>query len=75
LILTETPKEGAFHLAERLSEKIAGTALPAELKALRDEPVNIGIASFPEDGGSRDDLLQVASSPLNSGSSVLRSIE
>ena len=75
LILTETPKEGAFRLAERLSEKIAGTALPTELEFLRDEPVNIGIASFPEDGGCRDDLLQVASSPLNDGSSVLRSTE
>jgi len=73
LILTETPKEGAFRLAERLSEKIAGTSLPEELMLLKGEAVNIGIASFPEDGGDQEDLLQVASSPLNSGSSVLGS--
>ena len=71
LILTETPKEGAFRLAERLSEKIAGISLPEELGAFKGETINIGIASFPEDGNDREDLLQVASSPLNGGSSVL----
>jgi diguanylate cyclase (GGDEF)-like protein len=75
VLLTETPKEGAFRLAERLSEKILGTSLSEELSKLKEEPLNIGIASFPEDGGSRDDLLQVASSPLNGGSSVLRSAD
>ncbi|KPL19464.1 MAG: hypothetical protein AMJ92_03305 [candidate division Zixibacteria bacterium SM23_81] len=73
LILTETPKEGAFHLAERLREKIAETSLSEDLELLKGEAVNIGIASFPEDGSDQDDLLQVASSPLNSGSSVLGS--
>ena len=71
LILTETPKEGAFRLAERLSEKIAGISLPEELGAFKGETINIGIASFPEDGNNQEDLLQVASSPLNGGSSVL----
>lgn len=71
LILTETPKEGAFRLAERLGEKITGTSLPEGLKPPIGDAVNIGIASFPEDGNSQEDLLQVASSPLNSGSSVL----
>jgi diguanylate cyclase (GGDEF)-like protein len=75
ILLTETPKEGAFRLAERLSEKITSTTLSQELEKLKEEPLNIGIASFPEDGGSRDDLLQVASSPLNGGSSVLRSTD
>jgi len=75
LILTETPKEGAFRLAERLHDKVAGTTLSEDLKMLREEPLNVGIASFPEDGGSREDLLQVASSPLNDGSSVLRSTD
>jgi diguanylate cyclase (GGDEF)-like protein len=75
VLLTETPKEGAFSLAQRLSEKISSTALSEELRGLKQEPLNIGIASFPEDGSSQDDLLQVASSPLNSGSSVLRSAD
>jgi diguanylate cyclase (GGDEF)-like protein len=73
LILTETPKEGAFRLAERLSEKIIGTSIPENLGMLKKEDVNIGIASFPEDGSHSEDLLQVASSPLNTGSSVLGS--
>jgi diguanylate cyclase (GGDEF)-like protein len=73
LLLTETPKEGAFRLAERLAEKITGSSLSKELQKLKEGLLNIGIASFPEDGGNQDDLLQVASSPLNSGSSVLRS--
>jgi diguanylate cyclase (GGDEF)-like protein len=72
VLLTETPKEGAFRLAERLSEKITGSHLSEELQGLKEELLNIGIASFPEDGAHQDDLLQVASSPLNGGSSVLR---
>ena len=75
LLLTETPKEGALRLAKRLSEKIAGITLPEELKLLKDGVVNIGIASFPEDGGDREDLLQVASSPLNGELSVMPSID
>ena len=71
LILTETPKEGAFRLAGRLSERIASISLPEELGAFKGETINIGIASFPEDGNNQEDLLQVASSPLNGGSSVL----
>ena len=71
LILTETPKEGAFRLAERLSEKMVGTTMPEDVGTLQGADVNIGIASFPEDGSQREDLLQVASSPLNTGSSVL----
>jgi len=71
LILTETPKEGAFRLAGRLSERIASISLPEELGAFKGETINIGIASFPEDGKNQEDLLQVASSPLNGGSSVL----
>ena len=73
VLLTETPKEGAFRLAERLSEKITGSSLPEELQGLKAGAFNIGIASFPEDGAQQDDLLQVASSPLDGGSSVLRS--
>ncbi len=75
LLLTETPKEGALRLAKRLSEKIARTTLPEELKLLKDGVVNVGIASFPEDGGDREDLLQVASSPLNSELSVMPSVD
>lgn len=71
LMLTETPKEGAFCLAERLSEMISSTTLPEELSAFQGETINIGIASFPEDGNDQEDLLQVACSPLNGGSSVL----
>jgi diguanylate cyclase (GGDEF)-like protein len=72
VLLTETPKEGAFRLAERLNEKITGSGLSKELRGLKKESLNIGIASFPEDGAQRDDLLQVASSPLDGGASVLR---
>jgi len=75
VLLTETPKEGAFRLAERLSEKITGSSLSEGLQGLKEESLNIGIASFPEDGAQQDDLLQVASSPLNGGSSVLRGPE
>jgi len=74
VLLTETPKEGAFRLAERLSEKITGSSVSKELQDLKRESLNIGIASFPEDGAQRDDLLQVASSPLNNGASVLRGL-
>ncbi len=72
VLLTETPKEGAFRLAERLREKVTGSGLWEGFQGLKEESFNIGIASFPEDGTQQDDLLQVASSPLNSGSSVLR---
>jgi len=73
VLLTETPKEGAFRLAERLNDTIIGSSLSEELQGVKEESFNIGIASFPEDGAQQDDLLQVASSPLNNGSSVLRS--
>jgi diguanylate cyclase (GGDEF)-like protein len=55
VLLPETPSKGAFEVAERIRNAIAGR--PLEMGERRiSSSVSIGIATFPEDGSSLDAL-------------------
>jgi diguanylate cyclase (GGDEF)-like protein len=55
VLLPETPSKGAFEVAERIRNAIAGR--PLEMGDRRiNSSVSIGIATFPDDGSSLDAL-------------------
>jgi len=55
VMLPETPAKGAWEVAERIRRAIA--ARPLELESGRiSTSISVGIATFPEDGGSLDAL-------------------
>jgi len=60
LILPETPKVGAAIKAERLRSHIAGTDFGKDVEIT----LSVGVASFPEDGNSRDALVHAADTAL-----------
>jgi diguanylate cyclase (GGDEF)-like protein len=57
VILPETPRESALHVAERLRERIEHNAAGA-LKGIADRAVTVsaGVVSYPDDGAARDEL-------------------
>jgi len=55
VLLPETPAKGAMEVAERIRGRIASTPLPLEGRSIVSS-VSIGIASYPEDGGTLDAL-------------------
>jgi diguanylate cyclase (GGDEF)-like protein len=55
VLLPETPPKGALDVAERVREAVAALAVDVE-GARVSTSVSIGMASFPEDGGSLDAL-------------------
>ena len=56
VLLPETPSKGALEVAERIREAVAGT--PLELDGNRVTiTVSIGVAGYPQDGGSLDALV------------------
>ncbi|MDH3975098.1 MAG: diguanylate cyclase [Deltaproteobacteria bacterium] len=59
ILLPETPKEGARHLAERYRNRIAEYAFPAASQLQAGEiTVSIGVSTFPEDGDSKETLIE-----------------
>ena len=64
VLLPETPLQKAVNLAERLCDLIAAHAIPiADDKAL-NVTASIGVASFPEQCGSWEELLNAADSAM-----------
>jgi diguanylate cyclase (GGDEF)-like protein len=57
VILPETPRESALHVAERLRERIERNAAGA-LKGIADRAVtvSVGVVSYPDDGTAREEL-------------------
>jgi len=55
VLLPETPGQGAMDVAERIRNRVAGTPLELDGKRVVSS-VSIGIACFPEDGGTLDAL-------------------
>lgn len=61
IILTQTSKEQALVIAERIRKRIADHALPASSQehAIKTS-VSVGIATFPHDASSKEDLIAKA---------------
>lgn len=58
IILTNTPKQQAFMIAERLRQQIAQYQFPvASSKRRLQLTVSLGLASFPEDAGTKEELI------------------
>jgi diguanylate cyclase (GGDEF)-like protein/excisionase family DNA binding protein len=57
VVLVETPKEGAILVAERIREKLEAAVFPPSREPLT---MSIGVASYPEDGSIKEELLDRA---------------
>lgn len=60
VLLPGTPRAAATVVAQRITEGIARHRFLAGRQLLQIPGVSLGIATFPEDGGTADDLLAVA---------------
>jgi diguanylate cyclase (GGDEF)-like protein len=65
VLLPDTPAKGALEVAERIRNRIAATPLPINGTAITAS-VSIGIACYPEDGGTLDSLAAHADGALYS---------
>jgi len=65
VLLPETPAKGAMEVAERIRTRIAGTPLELDQRRIVSS-VSIGIACYPEDGRTLDDLATHADRALYS---------
>jgi diguanylate cyclase (GGDEF)-like protein len=65
VLLPDTPAKGAMEVAERIRTRIASLALAVNGSAI-SASVSIGIASYPEDGGTLDALAAHADGALYS---------
>jgi diguanylate cyclase (GGDEF)-like protein len=63
VLLPDTPAKGALEVAERIRQGIAGTPLHTEGHSIVIS-VSIGIACYPEDGGTLDSLAAHADGAL-----------
>jgi diguanylate cyclase (GGDEF)-like protein/excisionase family DNA binding protein len=57
VVLVDTPKDGAVLVAERIREKLEEAIFPPSREPLT---VSIGVATFPEDGSIKEELLDRA---------------
>jgi diguanylate cyclase (GGDEF)-like protein len=64
IIVTETSGEDAFAVADKLRKLISQTAFPG---VPRPVTVTAGVASFPENGTNRDELVKAADTALYTG--------
>lgn len=65
VLLPDTPSKGAMEVAERIRTRIATASLPVNGRSLAAS-VSIGIACYPEDGGTLDALAAHADGALYS---------
>ncbi|HUQ74699.1 MAG TPA: GGDEF domain-containing protein [Burkholderiales bacterium] len=63
VLLPDTPAKGAMEVAERIRTRIANAALPVNGTSV-SASVSIGIACYPEDGGTLDALAAHADGAL-----------
>ncbi|HUW58525.1 MAG TPA: diguanylate cyclase [Planctomycetota bacterium] len=65
VIAPETPKQGAIDLAERLRQEIEGADFErAEVMPHGKFTISIGVASYPQDGSSKSELIERADQAL-----------
>jgi diguanylate cyclase (GGDEF)-like protein len=65
IVMPQTDKEEAFVVAERIRENIKASLMNRYKKFLRPSiTVSIGIASFPQDGRSMDELIESVDAAL-----------
>jgi diguanylate cyclase (GGDEF)-like protein len=65
LILPETSRKRAFEMAERIREKIASTPFEHSGQSLAGKlTISAGVATFPVDAASEEELIQKADSSL-----------
>jgi len=65
VMLPETPKAGALIRAERLRSYVAAHPFPnREKQPLGKLTVSVGVATFPEDGKTREEVLEAADQAL-----------
>jgi diguanylate cyclase (GGDEF)-like protein/excisionase family DNA binding protein len=57
VVLVDTPKDGAVLVAERIREKLEAAVFPPSREPLT---MSIGVASYPEDGSIKEELLDRA---------------
>jgi diguanylate cyclase (GGDEF)-like protein len=65
VLLPDTPSKGAMEVAERIRTRIAAMTVPANGSSIAAS-VSIGIACYPEDGGTLDALAAHADGALYS---------
>jgi diguanylate cyclase (GGDEF)-like protein len=63
IVLPETPKDQAMTVAERLRRSVCSESIKAFDEDLR-MTVSVGIATYPEDAGSVEDLIEKADTAL-----------
>ncbi len=63
IILSETPLEGALQTSERIRYEIENHKLEANGEE-ENITVSIGVATFPEDGSTREELIEAADKAL-----------
>ncbi len=61
ILLTQTPPEGAIHVAEKLRHVVERWNFPG---VPRPVTISIGVAEFPVDGRSRDELVRAADNAM-----------
>lgn len=64
LVLPETGTDGAYRLAERLRDTLAGKPLPAPGGKLICPRLSIGIATYPSDASTLAELIETADANL-----------
>lgn len=65
IVLPETDKEGAFTFSERIKGHLEDFLLNEEELEDKDIMINAGIATFPDDGITNDELYEVVNESLN----------
>ncbi len=60
VILPETNKENAMHVATRMCESLASTPIPVEENVTVKMTASFGVASLPEDAETKIDLIRLA---------------
>lgn len=76
LLLTETPKDGALHVVEKVRRiKELLPSLRDNKGSMRGVDVNVGLVTFPEDGDSGVALLKSARQKLFENTSDKRTVE
>ncbi|HSV72478.1 MAG TPA: sensor domain-containing diguanylate cyclase [Chthonomonadales bacterium] len=64
VILPETTRDEAWHLAERVRRNVGGASIEVEDGRIVYRTVSIGVAGYPDDGAAPADLVQKADAAL-----------
>jgi len=64
VILADTPNEGAFALSKRIQEVVSKHAFKVDQESIRIS-LAMGVATYPEDGVTKEELIKKAQTLLN----------